>query len=752
MQWAANMHPVQAGTGRGCGSAGSWQRRIAVTLAAALTCLGAVTPASRADSRHHADGDPREWRGAPTNLAGRFQLSRGELVYTDYLYDDYGANRNGKPDQTTFRAQLAPTSGDARYPDDPDRYGYNAADLRELRLSTDGDRLHALVALQTMKKKDAAVFTIAVDSDGDASTGSGAWPDGSGLTTPGADRFITVWGDGARLTDAEGEARDVPFGVDRRRNVVEVNAPVELSKGARAWIAVGLNDGDGRFTDDGPFDLGFQGAETYNTISHWGDQRQADALASGDLDDFAVDLPLGDMAKGRSRPFKITPGFYNRIFRSKHSYGEGIELKQGGPGGISGTSDPQFLGRYQPYGLYIPQGYDSKRKSLLLLDGHSLDVNQNEYKAVPPLGNHLRQLGDERNSIVITPLARGADTWYLDVGFEDVLEAWRDVRRHYRVDNDRTSITGYSMGGYMTYRLGLLMPDRFVAASSYVGPPAYFQWAYPAPPESTPEWAARSNTNQIVVNGLNLPYEIVQGSADELVPVSGVVQQANTFRAAGNPYRLYLHSADDHLSFITTDLNWARTRDWLGTGKRNLSPVRVRYRRYPVWDIKRFGLRFDGAYWVDDMDVRDADGDDAFGQVDATTFARGGFRPLAVEETPRTVPGGPSPGVGGISPAAVTGQRTVNGEKIDKSNGFETTLTNLRSLRFRTRRMGLDRGRTVRAALVGDGTTTLRFDGPWPRGLRATFDGSPVKVSRGPRDDISVTVTLTGRAGELVLR
>ena len=51
-----------------------------------------------------------------------------------------------------------------------------------------------------------------------------------------------------------------------------------------------------------------------------------------------------------------------------------------------------------------------------------------------------------------------------------------------RADPDRTAITGYSMGGYMTYRLGLLMPDAFSKAADYVGPPAYQLWFYPAPP------------------------------------------------------------------------------------------------------------------------------------------------------------------------------------------------------------------------------------------------------------------------------
>ena len=47
--------------------------------------------------------------------------------------DDYGADNDGAPGQPPFRDNLAPARGDYRYPADAARYGYHAADLRELR-------------------------------------------------------------------------------------------------------------------------------------------------------------------------------------------------------------------------------------------------------------------------------------------------------------------------------------------------------------------------------------------------------------------------------------------------------------------------------------------------------------------------------------------------------------------------------------------------------------------------------------------
>ena len=80
---------------------------------------------------------------------------------------------------------------------------------------------------------------------------------------------------------------------------------------------------------------------------------------------------------------------------------------------------------------------------------------------------------------------------------------------------------GYSMGGYMTYRMGLLMPDRFASATPYVGPPAYQLWAPPADPQPPGDYQVAGHTNRIVYNGLDLPFEINNGGVDELVPAAG---------------------------------------------------------------------------------------------------------------------------------------------------------------------------------------------------------------------------------------
>jgi len=601
-----------------------------------------------------------------------------------------------------------------------------------------------------MKVANAAVVQVAIDSDGldKTSAKGGRWPDGSGITTLGPGHFVTTSGNAAHLTGPTG-TRKLTSVASTKANAIEVDVPLKalgrIAKHSRIWVVTGLNDGHGKFMQESDgatavFNAGFRRFEHYPTgdadatrftDGGWNDARQAEALAAGDLSRFGGSFSLAQLRAGHTDKQKPpTPGKYVRIFKSAKDYGEGIDLKDGDDN-VGGNPKPEFLSRYQPYALYIPKGYDPRKRNVFTLNGHSLDDSHLEYFTVAP--NQQVQLGDQRKSIIVTPLSRGTDTWYIDAGLIDTIEAWNDARRHYRVDDDRTFITGYSMGGYMTYRLGLLMPDRFAKASVYVGPPAYQLWPYPAPPVPNDRFAAIGNTNNIVENAFDLPYEINHGNADELVPVAGVQHQADTFQHAGNAYLFYRHSGNDHLAFILND-QWSRTRDFLGIQPRVENPVEVRYKRYPAIDQPQNGLRFDSAYWVSEIRVRGNQKDPAnSGFVDAVTHGLGGNLKKPEVLTPQAVDGP-------VSPGTRTGQRQVAGKAIAKANALDVKLTNVTGAAIDLRRIGLTLKRTLRLHLENDATLDLTLRGPYGKvnvvggTLEKAKGGVTLHVTPGKRD------------------
>jgi dienelactone hydrolase len=751
-------------------------RRIALGLAVALSIAAAAAAPASAATWHRADGNLSDWTGDPTMLSGQTRISNGELIHDDWLYDDYGADLDQATNPPAFRAALAPTQGDYRYPTNSARYGYNAADLRELRVAADSSGIHLLVYLETAKQRDAAAFTLAIDSPRDRSD-TDQWPDGVGIDGPKADHFITSWGSGGYVTDGLGHRIRIPRqAVNLAENAIEVDVPWKHLPGlrggtARLYMVTGLADpqnarylqpqpgqptasspGGGQVGSTAVFDAAFDAHETFTRfVSHWGEEVQSQALAQRDVSGLGQAVDFGELQARISDGYVPAPGrFYNRIFRSSQNYGEGIALKNN-PSSPGGSPDPQFLSPYQPYGLYIPASYAPGSPAPLLINGHSLDVNHNEYEAVAP--NLYRQLGDERLSFVITPLARGLDTWYIDSGFEDVLEAWDDLKAHYAIDDDQTVIGGYSMGGYMTYRMGLLMPDKFAAAAAYVGPPAYQLWAPPNPPQPAGNYQVAGQTNNIITNALDLPYEMNNTGGDELVPVAGAQAQAQTFTDLGRVHEFFFYPAGDHFALIFGD-EWGHTQGFLDRyPQRNLSPIEVAYRRYPSMDLPQIDRRFDGAYWVDGMVVRTptdtcaagtASCQSAFGQVDAATYGFGGNR---------TVPANYEWEYQGPPlPAHVTGTARVPGPAITKQNGFEATFKNLQAATFDSTHMGIDPSKQLTASL-----TVSSDPGPFTLGLKgqfgtvtATLDSAPVPVTH-TADGIELAVTLSSGQHQLVV-
>ncbi len=59
---------------------------------------------------------------------------------------------------------------------------------------------------------------------------------------------------------------------------------------------------------------------------------------------------------------------------------------------------------------------------------------------------------------------------------------WADVASRYKLDPAYTVATGYSMGGYGTYKLATQFPDLFAKGQPTVGPPGLGIWSPPADP------------------------------------------------------------------------------------------------------------------------------------------------------------------------------------------------------------------------------------------------------------------------------
>jgi pimeloyl-ACP methyl ester carboxylesterase len=619
--------------------------RVLLTVVALLAGSLPLAPAS-ADT---------PWRGRPTLISGTSRLDHGEWIYTDFVYDDYGADTGpawGQPNVVS----LASTVGDARYPDGK-AYKDNAGDIVEVRVRAVGNDLHIRVLLQTLTKASTPAIWVKANDFSDVFTNANANVDAGANTVtfvvPKAATGKTVkLNIGAGLNDGNGGLR---AGVPGNANTF----PDELTTGGP--------------TENRLLDLAFNTRKIEVRGGPWNETEQSAALASGELQPFAQTIDIKALRSRATTPVPLVKGYSVRLVESRQKLGEGMA-----------PEFPQYRGRWQPYAVWVPKDYDGRRPGPLFLSMHSLSVHHNQYRGGTnaTYRTYYEQFGDELDAVVVTPLARGPDGWYEDEGLIDTVEVWADALRRYRIDRDRVWVGGYSMGGYGTYRLSTIMPDSFASAVSIVGPPGNGIWAYPAPPtggEDNPDF-----TYPQLENTLHVPLWVTQGAADELVPVTGIVRQTDRLAELEHEHRFAMHPTADHFSFAVQD-NWSREVTWYKKHPvRVKNPAEITYKLRPAsWATDndpvivkelsalaaKVGARIDGAYWVNDVDV--AGKGDVTGFVNLTSH---GIARRRTGTTPvRTV------GTDGPSPHLLTGVDVAYGKKAvdDRLSGRVSSVSAL---------------------------------------------------------------------------
>jgi pimeloyl-ACP methyl ester carboxylesterase len=120
----------------------------------------------------------------------------------------------------------------------------------------------------------------------------------------------------------------------------------------------------------------------------------------------------------------------------------------------------------QPYGLVVPESYSGSPARLdVWLHGRGEKLSE-----VAFLNQRQKQVGSiaPPHTIVLHPYGRYCNAFKF-AGEIDVLECLDAVRKHYRIDDDRIAIRGFSMGGAGCWQLAVHYPDLWFAANPGAG-------------------------------------------------------------------------------------------------------------------------------------------------------------------------------------------------------------------------------------------------------------------------------------------
>jgi dienelactone hydrolase len=640
------------------------------------------------------------FRARPLLVSGTDAYRGGEYLYQDYLFDDHGADTGASTSRPGVGG-FSQSDGDLVYPP-ARRYAGNAADLVELRIKPTATAVVYRVTLGAVRADDATAVGIGIDTD--RSGGPAVpWPHGAGLSSPGLDRFITAWGTGGEVTALPSGAvtrlgaRAVT--IDRRANQMTIRLPRSLmDPKRRTWRYVagtGLWSGS-RFQRPAPgfpgvFNLAFRFNESQpRGRGSWFEAGQATTLAGATSGRFQAEVDFRRLARKAKRWIHAPGRKQARIYPSRLKLHEGVR-----------EGFPAFGGRLQPYLVTVPRSYRRTGRAGVTFALHSLSASYTQYAVFAP--RQQRQLGDDAGRFHVTPLSRGPDGWYTDEAEVDFFEVWADLARRFRLDPRRVALSGYSMGGYGTYKLGLQWPDLFGAAFTTVGPPLF---------------PGHVNTIRLVENARWLPYLNWAGRNDELVPIGVVRAQQQRFDELGLRSQLWTF-AGGHVDLAAGD-RWDAARAFLAGTLVQRDPRRVDYAFMPSADSKRLGLVHDHAYWVSRLRVRNRRGDPRSGP------ARGLIRALssaptrgfgrAGDQVVRRITSwnGKPP-----EPETVVGTEWERIAGVPPANRLRLRLENVGRARIDGRRAGLSGRRCLRMQIASDGPARVRLDLRLRRGARA---------------------------------
>lgn len=198
------------------------------------------------------------------------------------------------------------------------------------------------------------------------------------------------------------------------------------------------------------------------------------------------------------------------------------------PGGIE--TEVRFL-------LYLPADYSSKQRWPLLLFLHGSGERGDDLERVSRFGPpRFLAGGIQLPMVVVSPQCRSDDDWHND----QLLELLDYVEKKFSIDPTRVYLAGYSMGGYGTWSLAAVAPDRFAAIVPVSG-------------GGNPSDGSKLS---------KLPIWAFHGAIDTVVPITEDQKMVEAVRAAGGKPRITIYPDRGHdtcnITFERDDLY-----DWL---------------------------------------------------------------------------------------------------------------------------------------------------------------------------------------------
>lgn len=207
-------------------------------------------------------------------------------------------------------------------------------------------------------------------------------------------------------------------------------------------------------------------------------------------------------------------------------------------------------GSEQAYRLYVPSSYREDTAMPLVIALHGSGGNETSFfdnEGHYPAKEGLKNAAEKAGMLAVCPTARG-NTSYRGPGENSVLSVLDDVRKRFRVDDDRIYLTGHSMGGTGSADLAFHHPGLFAAV--------------------VPIAAARS-IRWVAANAGHTPFWWIGGEKDQEIYKTGVALGVERMKRLGCPVQFTELPGEGHYG---TARDFHRVLGWMGQHRRVAHP------------------------------------------------------------------------------------------------------------------------------------------------------------------------------------
>ena len=421
-----------------------------------------------------------------SRTSGTGLLSGGASLWTDFVYDDHGplGSPVGQAESAKV-SSLALPHGGFSYPEGP--ADKNGADIFRAAVGYANGATYWRVDWNTLASANVPIAEWTFSTESPTPAAGSAWPANAGVSSAGIQYALIVSAQHAELLEAASglpvAGAELHTEVNMQSRSFIVRIPTSVLPVSGSWqvrLAAGLANPEGTEfatvpAEDGGIpggtniynatfrsykqeselvcptealadsaiapllqsELGGSEETTANHIpvtecgNYWMENDQANTLSSGNVSKYALTVNWASLAARESTPEPQPTGYSTRWYVTPLELGQGVKEAEE----ANTYTGPTYLGRVQPYSVYVPTTYNPSTPTPLTWILHSLGVNYNQYGALAP--SQLQEECQDRNSICATTEGFSDGGWYFKEAQVDFWDVWHQLADDYNLDPGR---------------------------------------------------------------------------------------------------------------------------------------------------------------------------------------------------------------------------------------------------------------------------------------------------------------------------